>query len=118
VLTGEGPKGEAPGMARFRRGSPGSPGCAWWLIDAYGLAMILYLILWRTTDDRLLPVYLLGFVAHLALPAAFVWLPLTLLKRRRASLLIQLGDQVELVRITRYERGLFHVQWLGYDRKR
>jgi vancomycin resistance protein VanJ len=75
--------------AGSRRGSASSPGCAWRLIDAYGLAMILYLVLWRTTGDRLLPVYLLGFVAHLALPAAFVWLPLTLLRRRWESLVIQ-----------------------------
>ena len=69
----------------------GSPGCTWRLIDLYGLAMIVYLILWRTTGDRLLPVYLLGFVAHLALPLAFVWLPISLLRRRWFSLLIQTG---------------------------
>ncbi len=31
---------------------------------------------------------------------------------REEAVAHQLGDQVELVRITRYERGLFHVQWL------
>lgn len=72
--------------ARPRRGSPG---CAWRLIDLYGAAMIVYLVLWRTAGDRLLPVYLLSFVAHLALPVAFIWLPFAVLRRRWGSLLIQ-----------------------------
>lgn len=79
------------------RSSGDRGGCGWRLIDGYGGAMLLYLVLWRATGDRFLPVYALGFVAHLLLPVAFIWLPLTLLRRRRTSLMIQMVCAVAFV---------------------
>ncbi len=61
----------------------------WRTADAFGAAMLVYLALWRTTGDRLLPVYVLGFVVHLALPVAFVWLPFAVLRRRWRSVAIE-----------------------------
>src|SRR5215207_363614 len=62
---------------------------AWRTADAFGAALLGYLVLWRTTGDRFLLVYVLGFVVHLALPLAFVWLPFAVLTRRWRSVGIE-----------------------------
>jgi endonuclease/exonuclease/phosphatase (EEP) superfamily protein YafD len=59
------------------------------VVDAYGIAMVIYLVLWRLTGDRFWPVFVVNYVAHLALPAAFVWFPIALLKRRWGSLVVE-----------------------------
>ncbi len=75
-------------MVKSRRSMPG-----WWwpVVTAYGVAMLLYLVLWWTTGDRLLPVYLVGYVAHLALPVAFITLPWAVARKRWPTVAVQLA---------------------------
>src|SRR5687768_13370386 len=74
------------GMFRSRGGLLG---CSWLVVDTFGVTMVAYLFLRWITGDRFWPVFALGFIVHLALPAAFVWLPLALLKRRWGSLVVE-----------------------------
>jgi endonuclease/exonuclease/phosphatase family metal-dependent hydrolase len=51
--------------------------------------MVVYLVLWLTVGDRLWPVFVLGYVAHLALPAAAIVLPLAIYRRRWLSVALE-----------------------------
>jgi endonuclease/exonuclease/phosphatase (EEP) superfamily protein YafD len=51
--------------------------------------MVTLSFLWLVLDDGFQPVLVFGYLAHFALPAAFVWLPLALYRRRWASLVVE-----------------------------
>ena len=51
--------------------------------------MVVVFFLWYTFDDSLQPVLVFGYIAHLALPVAFVWLPLAVWRRRWVTVAIE-----------------------------
>jgi vancomycin resistance protein VanJ len=61
----------------------------WRLLDLFAATMIVYLGLWWTTGDRFWPVFALGYVVHLLLPAAALALPLALYRRRWRSVALE-----------------------------
>jgi endonuclease/exonuclease/phosphatase (EEP) superfamily protein YafD len=61
----------------------------WRWLDIFAAALLLYLGLWWTTGDRFWPVFALGYVAHLLLPAAALALPLALYRRRWRSVILE-----------------------------
>lgn len=73
----------------WSRPRAGRPGCVWLVVDVFGVAMVGFLLLWLVGNDGFWPVLVFGYLAHLLLPAAFVWLPLALYRRRWASVAIE-----------------------------
>jgi endonuclease/exonuclease/phosphatase (EEP) superfamily protein YafD len=51
--------------------------------------MVGWLLLWLVGNDGFWPVLVFGYLAHLLLPVAFVWLPLALYRRRWASVVVE-----------------------------
>jgi endonuclease/exonuclease/phosphatase (EEP) superfamily protein YafD len=91
----------------FRRGSPSGGasrpgriaryGRFWFWIDAFGIAVNTVFVLWCFLDDTFQLVVVFGYIAHLALPAAFIWLPLAIVRRRRISIALEAVSLVAFV---------------------
>src|SRR5215216_4833307 len=65
------------------------PGFFWFVIDLLGITTVALFVLWRLLDDTSQVALVFGYVAHLALPVAFVWLPLAIVRGRRISIVLE-----------------------------
>ena len=75
---------------------------AWWLVaDLFAIVMIVYLILWKVTEDRFWPVVALSYVAPLVVPLAVIPLPLAFLRVRVRSVVLELICAVGAVLLIR-----------------
>ena len=91
----------------FRRGASSSGvlrpgriaryGRFWLSIDVFGITVNTAFVLWYFLDDTFQVVVVFGYIAHLALPAAFIWLPFAILRRRRISIALGAASLVAFV---------------------
>ena len=51
-------------------------------MDVFGLIVLTMFVLWLLLDDSFQVPLVFGYIGHLALPAAFIWLPLAIVRRR------------------------------------
>lgn len=91
----------AAGTGADNRANPpqasGRPGCFWLVIDVFGIIVVTMFVLWCLLDDTFQVAVVFGFVGHLALPAAFIWLPLALFRRRRLSIVLEVTCVVAFI---------------------
>jgi vancomycin resistance protein VanJ len=67
------------------------------VIDLFGIIVLTMFALWCLLDDTFQVALVFGYIGHLALPAAFIWLPLAIVRRRRISIVLEAASVVAFV---------------------